>query len=116
MGFLKYALAITWSLILLYLSISPGTGLPKFAFLQFPYADKLLHLIFYAIFSLLLTFSRKPASNAYLFGFSVAFGYGCLMEGLQEWVFTWRSGEWLDLVANFTGTITGLWLYKVINK
>jgi glycopeptide antibiotics resistance protein len=116
MHFLRYVPAIAWSLLLLYLSISPESGLPKLFFLQFPYSDKVLHLIFYAIFSILAAFSQKPGRRAYLTVFAIVFGFGCLIEASQQWVFTWRKGEILDIVANFTGTVAGLWGYRKIFK
>jgi VanZ family protein len=43
-------------------------------------------------------------------------GYGGIIELLQHYLFTWRSGEWADLFADAVGAFMGLFSFLVIFK
>jgi VanZ family protein len=38
--------------------------------------------------------------------------YGGLLEVMQATVFSQRSGDWLDFIANSFGCLIGLWFFR----
>lgn len=118
--FLRYnSLGILWAIFILVICILPPSGFP--ADPPFKYFDKTVHFYLFLQLSLLLItgfkkqhqykFLRKKAL-AYAFFLSVA--YGILIELLQGFVFTGRQIEFMDLVANFSGTIFGIVAFLII--
>jgi VanZ family protein len=51
-----------------------------------------------------------------IFGISIAISYGLLIEILQAFVFTSRSAEFFDFLANTVGAITAIVVYRILNK
>jgi len=78
-----------------------------------PWLDKFLHLCEYLLFAWCmvqgLRTSGPPTALALSLVFTVAAGYGAMLEGLQGWL-PYRSAEWLDAVANGVGAALGLWV------
>lgn len=115
MYFLKYVISGSWAFLLLYLSIAQRSGLPSLFFLQFKYADKVLHACFYMIFGILLLYTFKEQTRyPYIISFIGAFAYSSLMEILQKYIFTHRSAEWADIGANMIGIIFGLLICRYL--
>ena len=107
--FKYYRPAILWALfILIMCSIKLGavSNSPMF----FPGFDKLVHCGFFFVFVILSFYgvlrqqivARVPY-KAVLLIIAVAILYGGVIELLQLWIFTWRSGEWGDLFADAVG-------------
>jgi VanZ family protein len=108
-----YRPAILWALfILLMCSIKLGgiTASPIF----FPGFDKLAHCGFFFVLVILWCYGliRNRSGRTLLYKqvllilfFSVV--YGGLIELLQKYLFTWRSGEWGDLFADAVGGSMG---------
>jgi VanZ family protein len=104
---------ILWVLfILIMCSIKMGkiSGLPMF----FPGFDKLTHCGFYFVLVVVYCngFIRHNGLNNLTFGVEVlitlgAIIYGGIIELLQAYVFTWRSGDWADLFADTVGACMG---------
>lgn len=44
------------------------------------------------------------------------FFYGGLLEVMQATVFSQRSGDWLDFIANSFGCLMGLWFFSKQKK
>lgn len=101
-----------WLIIVLVLSGYPGNQLPKVAVWQF---DKLVHVIMYAVLSLLLflPFCKQfldieKRFRIRLILILVSVSYGGLMEILQENIFINRGGNLIDFTANTVGAILGV--------
>ena len=101
-----------WLIIVLVLSGYPGNQLPKVAVWQF---DKLVHVIMYAVLSLLLflPFGKQfldieKRFRIRLILILVSVSYGGLMEILQENIFINRGGNLIDFTANTVGAILGV--------
>jgi hypothetical protein len=107
--FKYYGPAFLWALFILVMcSIKLGavSSSPMF----FPGFDKLVHCGFFfvlVIFSFYgLSRQQIPAAMPYkplLFIIAGAIIYGGIIELLQLYIFTWRSGEWDDLFADAVG-------------
>ena len=111
--FKYYGPAILWALFILFMcSIKLGKigDSPLF----FPGFDKLVHCGFFFVLvvfycnGLIRQHSKQILSyKVILFVTVMAILYGGLIELLQLFVFTWRSGEWNDLFADAIGASMG---------
>tara|TARA_B100000927_G_scaffold276133_1_gene256665 strand:+ start:19 stop:399 length:381 start_codon:yes stop_codon:yes gene_type:complete len=102
--------SLIWFLIILVGSILPSPNVE-----EIEVSDKLLHFIFYAIFSFflfLLSHKLTLGLNSFIkkWTFVVTIGtiVGVGIEFIQYSLIPSRSGDWLDLLANSFGLITML--------
>ena len=102
--------SLIWFLIILVGSILPSPNVE-----EIEVSDKLLHFIFYAIFSFflfLLSHKLTLGLNSFIkkWTFVVTIGtiVGVGIEFIQYSLIPSRSGDWLDLLANSVGLITML--------
>ena len=109
-----------WLIIVLMLSGYPGNQIPKVAVWQF---DKLVHVIMYAVLSLLLFLpfykqflDIEKRFRIRLILILVSVSYGGLMEILQENIFINRGGSWMDFTANTVGAILGVLFAPLLLK
>lgn len=89
--------------------------------LDIPYADKVTHFIFYALFGILgCLFLRERTKGKMQLGKAIkrialsAIGYGIFIEVLQYAVTVDRMAELGDVLANSLGAIAGvglIWWY-----
>ena len=102
-----YPLSLICSLAIIILSLAP-VGAPEVA-RDVPFFDKWAHFVMYGGLSFLLFLeSRKfltlPLSLLLLL-------YACMLGGLMElgqaYLTTYRSGEWLDFLADSVGAVLG---------
>ena len=106
--FLKYQkLTLGWALFVLVMC-NINTGKVGQSHLFFPGFDKLVHCGFFFMFTALTLYGNaRQKGNLTLFNcvkaFVIAIAFGALIEVLQLYIFTWRSGEWDDLFADSVG-------------
>lgn len=103
--------AILWALFIFILcSIKLGeiSASPLF----FPGFDKLVHCGLFFVMMIFITagYTRKHAPavlsvKAIAAFTTVTIVYGGVIEILQKYIFTWRSGEWNDLFADVIGVL-----------
>ena len=112
-GIKFYWPAILWALfVLIMCSIKLGgvSDSPMF----FPGFDKLVHCGFFFVLVIFIAaghiMQQSPSWLSYkalVVIAIIAIAYGGLIEILQLYIFTWRSGEWNDLFADTIGTLMG---------
>lgn len=116
---LKYqGLTLLWGLFILFLcSISFGE-IAKSKFF-FPGFDKLTHCGLFFVFTVFMCSGLIRSNHRYRLTYSYIFWslvipilFGGLIELLQLYIFTWRSGEWGDLFADGVGT--GMGVFSVL--
>ncbi len=109
----KIATTALYVLTVAALSLLPASDLPKVHL--FPGADKLIHTGMYFILSFLIlwTFHAKHIARWKLYSFVV--GWGLLMECLQILTNAGRSFSFYDIIANITGVLLGIVVYKFLN-
>jgi VanZ family protein len=106
-----YIIAIIVTLSILYLSLvkmpSYGVGIA--------HLDKLQHCFAYFILSSswLLVFYKKN-KNQLIVGCCILFGI--IIEVLQYKITDYRTGDYLDVIANSTGVFLGLLILNQVNK
>ena len=112
-----------WALFTLVLCGWPGHQLPEINFWKWLRWDKITHLFLFGIQSyLLLIAARKnsssdtvlPSTGWLLAGTTIT--YGGTIEILQYYVFTGRSGDVKDAIANAIGALLGLWFFRKFSR
>lgn len=115
----NFGLFICWLIIILYLSFSPLKNWPQQTIFQKLYFDKVVHITMYAVLSFLLLRSiffyqkkQPPRFSIVVVTFICCAGMGIAIEFLQPLLTAFRKFEWLDMVANAAGAITGILLFR----
>ncbi|WP_410222129.1 VanZ family protein [Pedobacter sp.] len=118
----SYRWAFVWVVFILVLcniNLS-GAGSSDFFFTGF---DKLMHLGFFFVLTILLFYGKIKYQHNYSFRsltifkiilISVIIGGG--IELLQWKVFTYRSAEWWDFACDMIGTFMGVFSYVLLHK
>lgn len=100
--------------VILYLSLlrTPHLHFPLFAG-----ADKVAHLCMYTLLGIAMLYDlnrdRQPLWRCIAVTLIAGSIYGGVIELMQEYLFPPRTGDWLDLLADFAGltlSLTALWL------
>ncbi|MBD1385446.1 VanZ family protein [Mucilaginibacter rigui] len=109
-----YGPAILWALFILIICAVPFSA-PGPPDLFFPGFDKLVHCVLFFVLSVLYCYGsiRKWQTRSIRIAIAmkntvVLISYGALIEYLQMRVFTWRSGDWNDLLADTIGSCMGI--------
>lgn len=94
----------------------PASDFPKVN--VFPYFDKVVHLCMYAVLSFLFlwVWNEKKLKNKNIIIICIVFGWGLLMEIIQEVSHMGRSFDLLDVTANVFGFIPGLFVWKLLSR
>ena len=102
--------SLIWCLIILVGSILPSSNIQGVEI-----SDKLIHFVFYAVFSFFLfllshnvNFGLDTLIKKWTFVITIGTLLGLIIEWIQYDLIPSRSGEWLDLLANSIGLITML--------
>lgn len=101
----------------------PGKTIPKINWLELLSFDKFVHASIFFVEQILLmraliSLQKKTFLTQNYKWLSVLFcvAYGGSLEIMQYYVFSERSGDVLDFIANSTGCIIGLLLFKPLAK
>lgn len=113
--FSRYKWAWAWALFVFILSTLPGKDFPKFDWGDLFSIDKMVHLLFYAILTvLILRGGQKIAAPKTIIGAAVlSLTYGWALEFYQAYFCEDRLFEFLDGVANTLGAILAAVGYAV---
>lgn len=115
---LKYSLlaAILWTLIIFILCCTPGQYIPTTNWLELLSFDKFVHAsIFFTLAILWLIYlfkSNKQSNTSMILSILLCIAYGGMLEIMQATIFSNRSGDWLDFIANSFGCLMGLWFFS----
>lgn len=113
----KNIIPIIVALVILFLSLTDSGNFNKINIPHFRHADKIAHLLMYAgfMFSLILVNrSRLSGSGNYLVLSLIPFSYGLLIELVQKFFSSSRSGEFLDLCFNVIGITLAITAWLII--
>lgn len=117
---MKYKFTILISVIIFILSTIPFPEIPTLE--DVPFIDKWVHFVMYGALTCAIYLDRKLAHQDtsipfILSAFILPSLYGGLIELIQKYCTTCRSGEWLDFYADtfgaFLATIISLSLWKI---
>jgi len=107
----RYPLTYLVAVIIAFLSLYP-IGHIELAE-NVPLADKWTHMVMYGTFALVIwweygrSHTRRQWKKLLCWAVLAPIAMSGLMELLQAYATTYRSGEWLDLVANTIGVLAG---------
>jgi VanZ family protein len=110
----KNILSISTALAILYLSLASSDALNRIPVLHFPGEDKIVHFIMYSFFTgVLLYENRKRIETWYrlIIIALIPFFFGALLELLQSWLTTSRTGSIFDLLFNLSGILFSVIIY-----
>jgi len=115
--FNKYIIgAILWAAFILLLTLTPGKSIPDYTLFSY---DKLGHACVFLILSVLLSKGLFEITHKKLQALIVTFIgvtiYGLFIEIAQHFIPD-RDMEWLDAVANVTGSFLGVFMFYITNK
>ena len=114
---LRKTLAILYLAVVAVLSLMPAYELPHFT--VFAGIDKVVHFSMYFGLAILACWSieidRKRMAPIYSLLAGV-FCYGVLMEILQRTMHNGRNFEFRDMLANLSGAIVGIIVYRYLDK
>ncbi|MCU0460503.1 MAG: VanZ family protein [Bacteroidales bacterium] len=104
----KNILSLIFSVIIAYFSLANSDSLDEFSFVTFSDFDKIAHFtMYFGLMSLMLFENRTRLSKAkviLLLGI-IPFIFGFILELLQSWITTSRTGSIYDLLFNLAGIL-----------
>ena len=109
-------LAVCWTAIIFILCCTPGRFIPTTNWLELLSFDKFVHAsIFFGMSVLwlitLLKYNKITTLNTIIV-LAGCIAYGGSLEIMQATVFSQRSGDWLDFIANSFGCLMGFWVFS----
>ncbi|HWY37204.1 MAG TPA: VanZ family protein [Bacteroidia bacterium] len=110
---------ILWTLIIFALCSMPGKAIPKISWLELLSFDKFVHASIFFVEQVLFMRALSYLNKKNLYGIMAllfCMAYGGSLELMQYYIFSSRSGDVLDFIANSTGALTGFLLFSKINK
>ena len=114
---LRKSIGVIYLLTIAFLSLMPSNDLPHFT--RIKEIDKVIHLCMYLGLSFLASWNydiihkRMKYMIVLLAG---VFMYGVIMEILQRTMHNGREFDFKDMIANLTGTIIGLLVYRYFDR
>jgi VanZ family protein len=116
-----FTFSIAWALLILLLSLVPGSDLPDLSFWKLLTFDKMMHIFMYGILSFrtMMGASKQQAyywmrHHAGIFTIITITLFGASLEAMQELLLSDRYGDWVDLLANSIGTLLGIYVFRVV--
>jgi len=97
----------------------PGTYIPSVSWLELLSFDKWVHAgLFFILCSLLfiVTIKKKQSFFLVFIYFLSCVIYGGLLEIMQALIFSHRSSDWQDFIANSFGCFVALIFYRRMKK
>ena len=116
----RYPIALMLAVGIVLLSLLP---IPEIKLAEeVPLADKWTHMVMYGVLTLAIWFDYRRSHRQYnarkllVFAFLAPIAMGGILELMQAYLTTCRSGEWLDFVANTIGVCIGSAVGILITK
>ncbi len=113
-------LALSWTLIIFILCCTPGKFIPHSNWLELLSFDKLVHasmfFILTSFWNFVLIRNKKITSFYKLVILIGCISYGGLLEWMQSFYFSGRSGDWYDFIANTFGVLLAWFVFRKINN
>jgi VanZ family protein len=111
----KYLLSIITALVILFLSFARAETFSNVNILGLPYLDKAVHLcMYFALMMVLVYENRSSIKNIRSFFVLsiIPLVFGIMIEFLQTWLTSTRTGDFFDALFNLLGIFIALpvWL------
>lgn len=115
----KNKFSICVALLILYLSLASSENFDKIAVINIPGLDKIVHFGMYFFFMAVILFENKKRIEKISVFFLIAlipFIFGLIIELLQSWLTTTRSGDIIDLLFNVAGILSALFIFLILRS
>jgi VanZ family protein len=112
----KNILSISTALVILYLSLASSETINKIPVFHFQGEDKIVHFVMYAFFTGVLLFenrNRIETGHRLILFALIPFIFGASLELMQSLFTTTRSGSIFDLLANVSGILFSVIIYRL---
>lgn len=115
----SYKFALIWAAVIFALCSMPGSLIPTVSWLELLSFDKWVHagvfFVLVSLFQIAVTANQQDTKLIYLY-FVLSVMYGGALEIMQATVFSDRSADWLDMIANSFGCLMALVFKAVITR
>lgn len=107
----SYKLALFWAAVIFGLCSVPGSLIPSVSWLELLSFDKWVHA---GVFFILVSFfgiavkANQQNERLTFFWFILSVLYGGALEIMQATLFSGRSADWMDMIANSFGCVIAL--------
>lgn len=115
----SYKLALLWALVIFVLCSMPGRLIPAMSWLDLLSFDKWVHAsVFFVLVGLLgiAVYVHQQSKNLFYLYFVLCVVYGGLLEIMQAIVFSERSADRYDMIANSFGCLIALLIRHKITR
>jgi hypothetical protein len=113
----KFLPFLIWTLIIFGLCSMPGKAIPHISWLELLSFDKFVHAGIFFTEQILFMRALQHLIKGYgWYALAFCMLYGGCLELMQFYIFSSRSGDWFDFIANSTGAFLGLLQYNKVNK
>jgi VanZ family protein len=115
----KNILSICTAIVILYLSLASAGTLNKIPMIKFEGMDKVVHFIMYSVFTGVILFENRKRikRNGSLFLIAlIPLLFGGLLEILQAYLTTSRSGNIPDFLFNMAGIVFSVLIFLIARK
>src|SRR4051812_28811611 len=106
-----YKFALIWAVVIFILCSMPGRLIPAVSWLELLSFDKWVHagvfFVLVSLFQIAVKTNHQNPKLTYLY-FVLSITYGGTLEIMQATVFSERSADWLDMIANSFGCVMAL--------
>jgi hypothetical protein len=112
-------LSVGWAIIIFIICATPGRYIPSADWLDLISFDKFVHLSVFGVlnyFILTACVRQRRSFTVMMLLTGLAICYGASLEWMQAHVFSQRSSDWKDIIANSTGCLCALFLLPGIKR
>ena len=115
----QYKFSILLAIVIALLSLAPASSFPIDSIWYIPHIDKIVHILMYASLGFVALMESRCSRNCHglnlltLLAILLASG---LIEVLQATVVLSRGAQWIDLLANFLGLVSGYLAFLLIGR
>lgn len=110
------ALALAWTALIFGLCCMPGRYIPTTHWLELISFDKFVHATIFFMLQCLWMLAAGGRATRNIMIFAACVSYGGLLEIMQAKVFSGRSADWFDFIANGFGCTMALAFYTKIDR
>lgn len=111
----KYRFTILLSLLIWVVCLIP---IPETPLNELSFIDKWTHFLMYGVLTITLLWERRkaPKKLSLTLSLSLPIAQGILIELVQAYLTTCRSGDWFDALCNTLGVLLGALISKIVNS
>ena len=109
--------ACLWTAVIFGLCCMPGRYIPTTNWLELISFDKFVHAsIFFVLQTLWMLSAQERGIRVRYVIFAGCVAYGGMLEIMQATVFSERSADWFDFIANSFGCLMAIVFFAKINR